>query len=345
MNIETPSAQASEQINSMPLADLNPGKASRFQDDTALHCFARLRREDPVHFTPESEYGPYWSATRWEDIVAIDTNHETFSSAQGVALMDREMLQGQLAALRDQPKSNMASFVSMDEPQHGVHRKPLNPAFTPANLAKLSEVIRTHAGHILDELPIGKEFDWVEHVSKELTAMTLAALLGFPFEERRKLPYWSDMFMNMPGHGPVKSWEHKNAAALECFQAFEELWAKRLNGEPGFDLISVLTQNADTRDMPKAQYHGTVTVLTIAGNDTTRNTISGSIYGLSKFPDQFSKLRENPALVPSMVSEAVRWQSPVAHIEPHRHARCRTGRQTNPQRRACRHVVRFGQSR
>lgn len=295
------------------LSALNPGRASRFQDDSIGPMFARLRREDPVHFTPDSEYGPYWSVTRWDDIVTVDTDYETFSSTQGVALMDQAMLQAQLAALGEQPKS-APNLTTMDEPEHGAHRKVLHPTFAPANLAKMSELVRERAGRILDDLPIGEEFDWVERVSKELTAMTLATLLGFPFAQRLKLPYWSDVFVNMPGHGPVKSWEQKTEAAHECYTAFQALWDERIDGPPGFDLISMLAHNPATRAMPMAQYHSTVIVLTIAGNDTTRNTISGSVYALNKFPDQYAKLRANPELVPSMVSEALRWQSPVAHM-------------------------------
>src|SRR5438045_6543308 len=104
----------------------------------------------------------------------------------------------------------------MDEPDHGPARKAVTPTLAPANLQKMAPVVRERAGQILDDLPIGQPFDWVDLVSKELTAMTLATLFDFPFEDRRKLPYWSDMFMNQPGHGPVRDWQHKAEAAMEC---------------------------------------------------------------------------------------------------------------------------------
>ena len=144
--------------------------------------------------------------------------------------------------------------------------------------------------------------------------MTLATLFDFPFEDRRKLTYWSDMVTNLPGHGPVKSWEHKGQALFECFGAFQELWNQRLDSPEAIDLISMLTHNPTTRTMSAPEYQGTVILLIVGGNDTTRNTISGSVYALNKNPDQYAKLRANPELVLPMISETIRWQTPLAHM-------------------------------
>jgi cytochrome P450 len=290
-----------------PLETLNPAQPDLFQADAMWPIFERLRAESPVHYTPESAYGAFWSISRYNDIMAVDTNHEVFSSADGITLQSLEAK----AQMRSQSRS---SFISMDPPKHDVQRKTVSPAVAPANLAEMAPVIRERAGIILDELPVGQPFDWVDLVSKELTAMTLATLFDFPFEERRKLTYWSDMMTNAPGHGPATSWEQKRAEVAKCHERFREMWRERAAQPPKFDLVSMLAHGADTRDMDPEEFNGNVNLLIIGGNDTTRNTISGSVYALNKFPAQYAKLRENPALIPSMVSETIRWQTPLAHM-------------------------------
>ena len=299
--------------NTVPLDEINPARADRLQTNSFWTYFERLRREDPVHFTPRSEFGPYWSITRWNDILQVDSDNETFSSAEGISLQNLEAVAEQERVVGKRQRRG-AGFITMDEPEHSMRRKAVSPTVAPSNLHNMAPLVRERAGQILDSLPIGEEFDWVDLVSKELTAMTLATLFGYPFERRRELTHWSDMFTNLPGHGPVESWQHKAEAAEACFGAFTELWNERVNGEPGIDLISMLAHNDSTRGISMDEYHGTVVLLIIGGNDTTRNTISGSIYALNKNPDQYAKLRANPGLVTSMVSETIRWQTPLAHM-------------------------------
>ncbi|MFC3068268.1 cytochrome P450 [Phenylobacterium soli] len=300
--------EARARVYAEPLETLNPARPELFENNSFWPYFERLRAEAPVHFTPESDFGGFWSVTRFEDIMAVDTNHQVFSSADGIVLQSLE------AKAEQATRPTRPSFIAMDPPRHDEQRKTVSPAVAPANLARMAPVIRERAGAILDGLPIGEEFDWVDLVSKELTAMTLATLFDFPFEHRRKLTYWSDMFTNAPGHGPAKSWEHKREEANNCFAAFTELWNERVNAEPRFDLVSMLAHGEATRNMDPLEYHGNVVLLIIGGNDTTRNTISGSLYALNKNPGEYDKLRANPALIPSMVSETIRWQTPLAHM-------------------------------
>ncbi len=185
-------------VYAQALETLNPAQPELFAGDAMWPYFERLRREDPVHYTAESEYGPFWSITRYNDIMAVDTNHQVFSSADGITLQSLE------SKAENANRPTRPSFIAMDPPKHDVQRKAVSPVVAPNNLHQMAPVIRERAGAILDGLPIGAEFDWVDLVSKELTAMTLATLFDFPFEDRRQLTHWSDMFTAPPGHGPVK---------------------------------------------------------------------------------------------------------------------------------------------
>lgn len=293
-----------------PLDNLNVAVRERFATDTMWPWFERLRAEDPVHWCDTGDFIPHWSITRYKDIMAVDSDFRTFSSAEGITLQTPESLD--FAQNRRKSKN---SFIAMDPPEHDVQRKAVSPAVAPPNLKRLEPILRERAVELLESLPIGEEFDWVDRVSKEFVSMTLATLFDFPFEDRRKLTYWSDIFTNVPGHGPVTSWDQKLEETNRCFDAFTGLWNQRVNSaEPGFDLVSMLANNPATRHMDQAEFHGNVTLLVIGGNDTTRNTLSGSVYALHRNPDQFEKLRANPALIPSMVSETIRWQTPLAHM-------------------------------
>ncbi len=289
-----------------PLASLNPAQPALFQADAHWPIFERLRREDPVHFTAESEFGPYWSITKFNDILAVDTNHQVFSSESSLGGIT---IGGQAGGDGPRPM-----FISMDPPKHDVQRKTVSPAVSPANLTRLAPIIRERAGLILDSLPIGEEFDWVDKVSIELTTMTLATLFDFPFEDRRKLTRWSDVATAMPGFGIVDTWEQKIAEMQECFAYFTRLWNERVNEPPRGDLISMMAHGEATRNMDPREYHGNLILLIVGGNDTTRNTISGSVLALNQNPEQYAALRADPELITPMVSETIRWQTPLAHM-------------------------------
>ncbi len=285
------------------LATFSPAQPDLFKNDVMWPYFERLRKDSPVHFTPDSDHGPYWSVTKYNDIMAVDTNHQVFSSEGGITIFEQIGGEGPLPM-----------FIAMDPPKHDIQRKTVTPAVSPTNLALLEPLIRERAGQILDSLPIGETFDWVDKVSMELTAMTLATLFGVDQADRRKLTYWSDVVTAAPGHGLIDTPEQKMQIFVEYHAYFTGLWNQRVNSDPTGDLISMLAHGEATRDMSPREYFGNVVLLTVGGNDTTRNTITGSVYALNKNPDQYAKLRANPDLIPSMVSETIRWQTPLAHM-------------------------------
>ena len=295
-----------DHANSIPLDQIDVSHPELWRTNSHWPYFERLRREDPVHYCADSTFGPYWSITKYNDIMAIDTNHQVFSSEAalgGIAIVD------QGAELR------LPMFIAMDPPKHDVQRKVVSPAVSPANLQIMEPMIRERAAKILDELPRGEVFDWVDRVSIELTTQMLATLFDFPFEQRRKLTYWSDIATTIPAPGMlVETEEEKLAILMECLAAFTELWNQRVNAPPAGDLISMMAHGEATRNMSPEEYLGNLILLIVGGNDTTRNSITGSIVALNENPDQYAKLRANPELIPSMVSETIRWQTPLAHM-------------------------------
>ncbi|HEY0647758.1 cytochrome P450 [Phenylobacterium sp.] len=302
---------AREAAYSMPLEEINPANPELFRTDTMWPYFERLRKESPVHYTQDSGFediGAYWSITKYNDIMAVDTNHQVFSSEPTIVLPDPA------------EDFTLPMFIAMDQPKHDVQRKTVSPIVAPHHLAYLEPIIRERAGNILDELPIGEEINWVDKVSIELTTMTLATLFDFPWEDRRKLTRWSDVATASPDSGlfsstdPEIAEQERRQELFECVDYFMNLWNERVNAPPQPDLISMLAHGEATRNMDRMEYLGNLILLIVGGNDTTRNSISGSVLALHQNPDQNRILRENPALIPNMVSETIRWQTPLAYM-------------------------------
>jgi cytochrome P450 len=287
---------------SMPIEDIQPADPTMFRDDTLWPYFERLRAEDPVHHAVDEEAGPYWSVTKFKDIMEVDSNHQVFSSERSITLFDPE------------DDFHMPMFIAMDPPRHDAQRKTVSPIVSPHNLLGMEPVIRERAAKILDDLEIGEEFNWVDKVSIELTTMTLATLFDFPWEDRRKLTRWSDVATADLNSGIIESEEQRQAELMDCVGYFMRLWDERVKAPPQNDLISMLAHGEHTRNMDTMEYLGNLVLLIVGGNDTTRNTISGSIMALNQNPDQFAKLRANPGLIPSMVSETIRYQTPLSYM-------------------------------
>ena len=293
--------------STIPLDQIQLADPALFQRNAQGPLFARLRQEDPVHYTADSAYGPFWSVTKYNDIVAVDSNHKLFSSHNALTL-DEERFEG-----IGEDGVAVGGFIAMDPPKHDEHRKIVTPAVAPANIARIEGLIRERTRSLLSSLPVGEEFDWVPTVSIELTTLMLATLLDFPMDERDKLKYWSDLTAGIPGDGVVESWEQRNVGLHEMAGVFLRMREERANEPPKADLISMLAHSPMAKDMSVQDYVANVTLLIVGGNDTTRNTMTGSIHAMHTHPDQWAKLKANPELVESMMPEAIRFQTPVIY--------------------------------
>jgi cytochrome P450 len=304
-NILSPNTGA-EDVANLALDKIDVSDPELFRNDSHWPLFARLRREAPVHFCAESRFGSYWSVTKFKDIMAIDTNHKQFSS---------DWTYGGITIRDPDSDFRLPMFIAMDPPKHDAQRKVVSPIVAPENLGKMQGMIRERVGRIFDELPRNVEFNWVDRVSIELTTQMLATLFDFPWEDRRKLTRWSDVATADENSGIVESKEQRQTELFECADYFVRLWNERVNTpEARGDLISMLAHGEATRNMDRMEYLGNLVLLIVGGNDTTRNSLTGGLYALSKNPREWAKLKANHDLVENMVSEIIRWQTPLAHM-------------------------------
>ena len=295
----------------VPLDEFQCAHPFLFRENTIMPYFERLRKEDPVHYTERAPFGPYWDITKYRDIVEIEKDFKTFSSEQkhgGIQL-------GGIKYDNPDPTFSLPMFIAMDPPKHDEQRKIVQPRFTQRALQELEADIRERAQNILDGLPRNETFNWVDHVSRELTGQMLAQLFDIPQEDRHKLLLWSDTIQNASNIEFFDTIEDAFKVLWECHTYFAEVWQDKLKQEePGNDLISMLAFGEATKNMPPNEYLGNLLLLIVGGNDTTRNSISGGVLALNQFPDEYTKLKTNRDLIPNMVSEMIRFQSPVAHM-------------------------------
>lgn len=290
-----------------PLEDIDVSRPELYALDCWQPVFEKLRREDPVHYCKDSVFGPFWSVTGYKRLVEVESLPEVYSSDWrngGFTILDSS----------DDETMALPMFIGMDRPEHTAQRRTVSPAFTPSEITRLDENVRARTCELLDSLPIDEEFDWVDKVSIELTTGMLAILFGFPWEDRRKLTYWSDWMGDVvaamdPDLGPKRAEAMWEAAAY-----FQALWKQRKESDPGPDLLSMMAHSDALGDMDERNFLGNITLLIVGGNDTTRNSMSGAVYFMNQFPEQARKLEDNPDLIKNAVSETIRKQTPLLHM-------------------------------
>ena len=293
----------------LPLEEIDVSNPWLYRDDVIAPFFERLRSECPVHFCKNSDYGPFWSLSKYEDIVKVNAADDIFSC-------DYE-LGGHVLGYQKMFRDNGVDarmFQSTDPPKHTEQRKAIAPVVARASVKEMEDMMRKLCADILDDLPVGETFDWVSRLSVELTTQVLAKLFDLPWEDRSLLTRWSDVAVTEPGFGIVSSWEERREALEACFTKFAGLWQERLAGEPAGDLLSLMIHAEGTKDLSPEEFLGNLINIIVGGNDTTRNSFTGGVMALHRYPGEYEKLRQNPVLVETMVPEIIRWQTPISHM-------------------------------
>jgi cytochrome P450 len=286
------------------LARLDVSRVERFAANSHWPLFARLRREAPVHYCAESAYGPYWSITRLTDIIAIEKAHNVFSSRGNIIIGDVP------------PEYDEPAFATFDPPEHTRDRGAAAPAVSPARLPRIEPEIRAAIAALLDKLPRGQTFDWAHGVSEQITMEMVAALFDWPREDKTSLPYWCEVMTTTPRLDGIVTSFAQRAAVLETFKAeVMRVWHERARKGQGEDVLSQLARHPETRAMVDDPRRVVGIVSLIAGaNEAARGALTGGVLAFHEFPEQWLRLRTDPSLVSSAVSEIVRWQSPILHM-------------------------------
>jgi cytochrome P450 len=282
-----------------------------YVEDRWQPIFKEMRERAPINKIVGSDFGDYWNITTLKAIQHVEALPDIYSSSfehGGITLIGDDDAQ-----IPPEERVIMPMFIAMDRPKHTEERRVIAPAFTPGEMERMTINIRQRSAELLDSLPVGKTFDWVDLVSIELTTQMLAILFDFPWADRRKLTEWSDWAGDVELFRTAETRQARLAKMYEMGAYFTNLWEERKNKGEAPDLISRMI-HSPMKDMTPLEYMGNLILLIVGGNDTTRNSMSGYAYGLDQFPDEREKLEKNPALIPNAVSEIIRWQTPLAHM-------------------------------
>ena len=292
---------------------LDVSRAELWREDRWQEPMRQLRAESPIHYCEDSKFGPYWSVTTYKPIQHIEALPKLFSSSWeygGITVAGDGIDHLQEG---DVP---MPMFIAMDPPQHTAQRRTVAPAFGPSETERMRADTQARTAALIDTLPVGKPFDWVEKVSIELTTDMLAILFDFPWEDRHNLTRWSDALGDIENFGTVEQRQARLATAFEMGGAFKQLWDRKAQNPGTHDLISIMLQSDAMKHMSENEFMGNLILLIVGGNDTTRNSMSAYAYGLHCFPEERAKLEANhdPDLAVNAMHEILRWQTPLAHM-------------------------------
>ena len=281
-----------------------------FERGVPHEWFTYLRHEAPIYKHAEPGGPGFWVVTRYDDVVAVSRDNQTYSSEQSrggvVALED-------VAAAADLSAQGRM-MLTMDPPDHTRYRSLVNRGFTPRMINALGSRIREMVAKILEPALARRECDFVTDVAAELPLQVIAEMLGVPFEDRHRLFEWSNRMIGSRDPEYAVSEQMAQQAAIEMYMYSNEL-AKKRREEPRDDIVTALL-NADLSGdrLSEMDFNVFFLLLAVAGNETTRNALSHGVDALIDHPVQYRMLSENAALIPSATEEILRWASPVMYF-------------------------------
>lgn len=289
-----------------PLNPVDVSQDALYVEDTWREPFAFLRENMPLSWREESPFGSYWSAVTHDLVQEVELRHDVFSSRWDMGnITIAESVNGQ----------GFPNFIAQDPPIHTAQRRVIAPAFSPSQMLKLDKAVKARTRQIMDELPVGETFDWVERVSIPQTLGMLCILFDMPFEEWRDIKRWSDWASGVSADNLNEEYFAQFMAQMgEMLARFDRELEDRRGKPPSDDLLSRMVHSEAMGNMEPMERIANIALLIVGGNDTTRNSMSALVEAFDRYPDQLDRLRADPSLIPNAAQEIIRWQSPVTHM-------------------------------
>lgn len=289
-----------------PLNPFDVSQDALYVEDTWREPFARLRAEMPISWREESPFGSYWSVVTHDLVQEVELRHDVFSSRWDM---------GNITIADAVNGEGFPNFIAQDQPIHTAQRRVIAPAFSPSQMLKLDAAVKARTKELMDGLPIGETFDWVERVSIPQTLGMLCILFDMPFDEWRDIKRWSDWASGVSAENLTDEYRAEFLVQMgEMLGRFDRELEDRRGKPPSDDLLSRMVHSEAMGNMEPMERIANIALLIVGGNDTTRNSMSALVEAFDKYPDQLERLRADPSLIPNAAQEIIRWQSPVTHM-------------------------------
>ncbi len=289
-----------------PLSPIDVSQNALYVENTWREPFAQLRADMPLSWREDSPFGSYWSAVTHDLISEVELRHDVFSSRWDL---------GNITIAEAVNGEGFPNFIAQDPPIHTAQRRVIAPAFSPSQMLGLVAQVKARTKAIMDDLPIGETFDWVERVSIPQTLGMLCILFDMPFAEWRDIKRWSDWASGVSADNLTDEYRMEFLVQMtEMLGRFDRELEDRRTKPATDDLLSRMVHSDAMGHMEPMERIANIALLIVGGNDTTRNSMSALVEAFDRYPEELERLRVDPSLIPNAAQEIVRWQSPVTHM-------------------------------